>query len=115
MNYPRSGDLIVTFVFSYLANNGLNMKSTPNYDLAGIVNELCDKNSTSLSIVIISFFIYTGLGNGFSIVISLCVVSRTKELISITFIGSHGLTFRFILYEINSLDFGLVKKRVNLT
>lgn len=71
--------MIVILEFYYLAKSGLNIISKPNYDLAGIVNPLAgDKNTTSLSMVNISFLICTGEDKGFSRVTNLLVVSLTK-------------------------------------
>lgn len=102
MNSPKSGDFIVILEFSYFASKGLKIISNPNSDLAGIVNPLeGDMKITSLSIVIISFFISTGLGRGFSNVTNLLVVSLTRLDKSIASMGSAAVTVKFILKETN--------------
>jgi hypothetical protein len=64
-------------------------------DLEGIENVLGDRNTTSLYIVIIYFLIYTGCNNGFSRVISLCVVYLTKLESVIVYMRSAGVTVKF--------------------
>ena len=66
-----------------------------------MVNDLGDKNMTSLSTVIISAFIWTGVGKGFYNVINLWVVSLTRLDSSMGTIGSAGDTARLILKEMN--------------
>lgn len=115
MNSPKSGDFIVILEFSYFASKGLKIISNPNSDLAGIVNPLeGDMKITSLSIVIISFFISTGLGRGFSNVTNLLVVSLTRLDKSIASMGSAAVTVKFILKETNYWVLGFLKNIVNL-
>lgn len=64
-------------------------------DLAGMVKELGDKKSTSLSMTIIYFLISTACGNGFSKVINLFLVSLTKLDNVIVSIGSAAVTVKF--------------------
>jgi hypothetical protein len=85
------------------------MSSSPNYDLGGMVKLCGETNTVSLSIKIISFFIYTGCGRGFYIVSSFCVASLTREVILISFWGSAAFTTRLILKVMNSWVSGFLK------
>ena len=86
---------MVILVYYFFASKGRKMISKPNSDLAGMVNELGERKTTSLSTVIISFLISTGLGRGFSRVTNLCIVSLTRLDSSIGSIGSAGVTAKF--------------------
>jgi hypothetical protein len=77
----------------YLKSKLLNYGTVT--DLEGMVKVLGDKNTTSLSMVTISFLISTGLGSGFSRVMSLWVLYLTKLDSTIVCMTSEGVTVRF--------------------